>query len=665
MLDFFPKTTPGDIWRKFLIYFPAGLLAVLMVFWMIARLENKQIPLMMVDHERSHLLQAQNLISRQLGMLTAELLALAESGNLKKHLSFSSLENLTEDLYTIAEDKKAYDRMSYLDQTGRVLAVFDRHIQETGDDRQQGQYRDLMREAPPLAQGEIAVAVTTGGEEGSPDIPDRHVLHLSTPVFDDLGQRRGILVLDCRTNRLMDRVFESFPAQEGERFLVIDNGGRQLRTLPAGKDNGDLFLAAGRSDLWRAMQNSPTGHIRTKDGLFSFTSFSPAMEMRKAAGAARQGNAGQDAPRTTDEYAWHIVLFTPLLKRSLLDIVSREANLWLLAFGLAALATGSLHLAINRANKERSDRAVALLSTAIEQSPAAAVITDKNGLIRYANPKFVAMSGYRREEIAGQNPRIFKSGETPEDVYRNLWQTISVGRVWTGEFRNRRKDGSLYIVSAKISPILQKTGTISGYLAIQEDITENRRLQQQLERLATIDGLTGTYNRCHFLQLFSQELKREERYGMPLCLLIFDLDHFKAINDTYGHQIGDKVLEECARVVDSTLRETDIFGRLGGEEFGVVLLQTDLDGARLLAERLRSAIETMRVDCEGGTIRVTVSIGGTQWDRNDRKVEVIMNRADNALYEAKRRGRNQVCFMGASEDGDRNQVENLNQHRNA
>ena len=327
---------------------------------------------------------------------------------------------------------------------------------------------------------------------------------------------------------------------------------------------------------------------------------------------------------------------------------------WLIPLGIAALAAGSLHLAINRANKERSDRAVALLSTAIDQSPAAAIITDRDGLIQYANPKFLAMSGYAREEIVGQNPRVFKSGETPEEVYRDLWQTIRAGRVWTGEFLNKRKDRTPYIVAAKISPILQKSGAIGGYLAIQEDITETRRLQQQLERMATIDGLTGTYNRSQFLHLFNQELRREERYGLPLCLLVFDLDHFKAINDNYGHQTGDRVLEEFSRVVSSTLRDTDIFGRLGGEEFGVVLLQTDREGAKLLAERLRIAVEKMRVVSEGSIIEVTVSIGGTQWERHDRKIEVIMNRADNALYEAKRKGRNQVCFRFATTCRDEN-----------
>ncbi|EKD35106.1 MAG: GGDEF protein [uncultured bacterium] len=136
--------------------------------------------------------------------------------------------------------------------------------------------------------------------------------------------------------------------------------------------------------------------------------------------------------------------------------------------------------------------------------------------------------------------------------------------------------------------------------------------------------------------------------------MVFDLDHFKAINDNYGHQTGDRVLEEFSRVVSSTLRDTDIFGRLGGEEFGVVLLQTDREGAKLLAERLRIAVEKMRVVSEGSLIEVTVSIGGTQWERHDRKIEVIMNRADNALYEAKRRGRNQVCFRFATTCRDEN-----------
>lgn len=364
---------------------------------------------------------------------------------------------------------------------------------------------------------------------------------------------------------------------------------------------------------------------------------------------ADEEHEGPESGRTQrDGYGWQLPAITPAAEFLPARLFREDPRrFWLIPLTLAGLAAASLQLAISRANKERNDRAVGLLSTAIEQSPAAAIITDQDGLIQYANAKFLAMSGYSREEIVGQNPRVFKSGETPEEVYRDLWQTISAGQVWSGEFVNRRKDAAPYVVAAKISPIWRKAGAISGYLAIQEDVTETRRLQRQLELMATVDGLTGTYNRAHFLDLFNQELRREERYGLPLCLLVFDLDHFKAINDNYGHQAGDRVLVEFSRVVSSTLRDTDIFGRLGGEEFGVVLLQTDREGAKLLAERLRTAVEKMRIASEGSEIEVTVSIGGTEWARNDRKVEVIMNRADNALYQAKRSGRNQVCFSFA------------------
>lgn len=349
---------------------------------------------------------------------------------------------------------------------------------------------------------------------------------------------------------------------------------------------------------------------------------------------------------------------TPASERSELSyiwILQQYAHLfWVFPLGLVVLAAGALHISITMANKERSERAVKLLSTAIEQSPSAAVITDVDGRIQYANPKFLAMSGYGREEIVGENPRIFKSGETLPQVYQDLWQTILAGELWVGEFLNRRKDNTHYIVSAKISPILQKPGLISGFLAIQEDITETRRLQRQLEHMATTDGLTGSYNRSHFLNLFGQELRRAERYSQPFCLLVFDLDHFKSVNDNYGHQAGDQVLAAFAGIISSALRDSDLFGRLGGEEFGVVLVQTDHDGGSLLAERLRIAIEKMRVTCGGTAIQVTVSIGGTQWESRDRQIEPVLNRADNALYEAKRNGRNRVCFSFATDSKVRN-----------
>ena len=163
--------------------------------------------------------------------------------------------------------------------------------------------------------------------------------------------------------------------------------------------------------------------------------------------------------------------------------------------------------------------------------------------------------------------------------------------------------------------------------------------------MATIDGLTGAFNRSHFMNLFTQEVKRTRRYDQELSVLAFDLDFFKKVNDTYGHHGGDLVLQAFTEVVQKELRESDFLGRLGGEEFCVVLVQTGKDGALLLAERLRFVTEAMRVPCDDEIIGVTVSIGVTEWSEGDLETEDILKRADRALYAAKEAGRNQVKFL--------------------
>lgn len=640
-----------------MIYFPAGLIIVLVVFWTIARLEQRRIVQLVADQEQNRLGQAQNLLNHKLQALAGDLAVLAQSEALGSYLaspSQESREELAKRLRSFLLDKGTYDRVSYVDEGGREPVAI------RSGERAPGSSSGVDGEeamVTPVGEGDLAVSI--GKYEGGGGESPVSVIHVTMPVWDSTGSRRGTIRLDCPTSRFFDQMFKIFQENGESRLVAFDHQGDPLPG--AGSAHGVQSFATEQPGIWQFMRAKPVGQLLTAEGLFTYTRIRPGAEITTSFSNGRE----QRAEAAVDEQAWYLVSSIPAPELSAFRLFQQGSlSFWLIPLVFAAVTAGAFYLAVNRANKERSDRAVELLSTAIEQSPAAALITDRNGLIQYANPKFLAMSGYLREEIVGQNPRVFKSGMTPEEVYRDLWQTVRAGRVWMGEFRNRRKDRSEYIVAAKISPIMRKSGTISGFLAIQEDITETRRLQQQLERLATVDGLTGIYNRSYFLHLFNQELRREERYGMPLCLLVIDLDHFKAINDTYGHQTGDRVLEEFARAVDSTLRDTDIFGRLGGEEFGVVLLQTDHEGASLLAERLRAAVESMRITCEGDILQVTASIGGTQWERSDSKIEALLNRADSALYAAKKRGRNQVCFRFV-EEGAGNSLEQSHEQGDA
>jgi len=172
-------------------------------------------------------------------------------------------------------------------------------------------------------------------------------------------------------------------------------------------------------------------------------------------------------------------------------------------------------------------------------------------------------------------------------------------------------------------------------------------LERQLLKLATTDTLTGVANRRWFLDKAAREVERAHRYALPLSLLALDLDRFKAINDTHGHATGDDVLRAVTACTQRLLRQTDVFGRLGGEEFAILLPHTDADGAIATADRIHAAVRMLCIPVRGTALRITTSIGAAVLDPHDIGVEQLLHRADEALYEAKRAGRNRTILADA------------------
>ena len=175
------------------------------------------------------------------------------------------------------------------------------------------------------------------------------------------------------------------------------------------------------------------------------------------------------------------------------------------------------------------------------------------------------------------------------------------------------------------------------------NILKLRAATKKLERLASVDGLTGAYNRRHFFQAADAEFARSKRYGFPLSVLMIDLDHFKSINDRWGHAIGDETLKATVRAIQTAIRREDTLGRLGGEEFAVLLPQTDADGAALFGERLRQVISELRIETGEAPLTFTTSVGVAQVIETDFMFKDTLARADEALYDAKGSGRNRVA----------------------
>jgi diguanylate cyclase (GGDEF)-like protein/PAS domain S-box-containing protein len=314
-------------------------------------------------------------------------------------------------------------------------------------------------------------------------------------------------------------------------------------------------------------------------------------------------------------------------------------------FDSAGKPIGVLGIARDITKRKQAEERLRTLSQAIEQSPVSVVITDTDGNIEYVNGTFERITGFSGEEVKGRNLGILTDINSSGDLYRTLWQTISSGRAWQGEFHNARKTGEIFWERAHVAPVMNESGAISHYLAVKEDITLRKQQEEKILRQAHFDELTGLPNRFLSLDRLCQLTKEAHRSTEKVAVLFVDLDDFKKINDTLGHETGDKVLVEAARRLNSVVRSGDTVGRLGGDEF-IVLLGglAEAIGARSVAENLIDRFrEAFRID--GRELILTASLGIAVYPDDGAGSSELLRNADSAMYHAKALGRNTYSYF--------------------
>ena len=267
--------------------------------------------------------------------------------------------------------------------------------------------------------------------------------------------------------------------------------------------------------------------------------------------------------------------------------------------------------------------------------------TDLDGNITYASEAFCEISGYTKDELIGQNHRIIRHSDMKESTYKELWETITSGKTWKGEIKNKKKNGDYYWVKASISPMFDNKGEIISYTAIREDITDKKII----EEISITDGLTNIYNRRYFDEIFPKIINEAKRKNELVAFVFMDIDHFKQYNDNYGHQKGDEVLINFAACLKQSLhRSSDYTFRLGGEEFAVVYQMETKEKAVEFANNLRKNIENLKIEHKYSSVSsyITASMGLICKNANEIVIDEIYKQADDLLYQAKRSGRNQV-----------------------
>ncbi len=268
------------------------------------------------------------------------------------------------------------------------------------------------------------------------------------------------------------------------------------------------------------------------------------------------------------------------------------------------------------------------------QSREGIVILDEQGRVLDANPAFASMLGYCREEIHGFCVWDWDRDADQQEVLRLISELDSNGHFF--DTTHKRKDGTQINVEVSTSCIYINAQKLA--FCVCRDVSERKLYEQRMQLLVTTDELTGLLNRREFSRLLEMELSREDRYNTELAVIMFDIDHFKSINDRHGHQGGDRVLAHVSHLVSTSIRNVDCLCRWGGEEFILYLPETNQQQAVGVAEKLRIAIDASRPQ---GVNPVSASFGVTQCLPGDDLVQLI-NRVDQAMYEAKAAGRNCV-----------------------
>lgn len=315
----------------------------------------------------------------------------------------------------------------------------------------------------------------------------------------------------------------------------------------------------------------------------------------------------------------------------LLEVVARHIGF--------ALAMMRVFAARNKTNEQ-----LKLAAAVFDNSLEGIIITDGKGVILAANAAVVQATGYSKEELIGSNPRMFNSGRQPKEFYASMWEAIMHDGQWKGEIWNKRKNGEIYPEWLSISATTDKQGEVTNYIGIFIDVSKQKEAERHLDYQAHHDALTDLPNRVLFNDRLLMGIAKAKRNDQSLAVMFIDIDHFKYVNDTFGHNEGDNLLQAVAKRLKACLREEDTLSRMGGDEFTVLLQDLTGEGTEMVARKILDAMK-LPFNIGEHKLYVTASIGISVYPKDGDKPMELLKNSDTAMYRAKEDGRNNLRFF--------------------
>lgn len=584
----------------------------------------------------------------ELGRVVEDIRFLAESVEFRTYRDRPTSDNeqiVIESWQQLAAQRQIYDKIRFIDSQGFEIIrinINDATVYSVPQEKLQLKtHRNFFKEAMRLGRGEIFVSsFDLSKEHGAVVRPFKPMIRVATPVFDQGGTRRGILVLNYLAARLLHEIDNYAKTTDGS-VMLLNAEGYYLRAIKPEREWGFMYPEKGSRyslsydfpQAWSIIAVSEAGQFENSTGIFTFQHISfPNDDLKLKSSVQRN---------------WILVNFESASVLAAKSASTRRIAWLLLGAMLPVLFV--ISMLISRSRLQRNSAQEALRGSEernrlILEAVADGIYgIDSRGNTTFVNNAALKLLGYDYSEIINRPAHDLIHHSYPDGSpypEQACHITLSIEDTATQYVKDEvfwRKDGSSFPVEYTCKPIIQD-GLTKGAVITFRDITQRNKAEDELRRLATTDHLTGIFNRKRFEELLRQEISRGNRYATRLSVAMFDIDHFKQVNDTHGHEVGDKVLQDVAGLTHENLRETDILARWGGEEFMILALETDQNGIRKLAEKIRHTIAQHRFDSVN---TVTASFGVAQYQPGESQTG-FLKRLDEALYKAKKAGRNCV-----------------------
>ncbi|MFG6158102.1 diguanylate cyclase domain-containing protein [Halomonas sp. 1390] len=553
----------------------------------------------------------------------------------------------------LMDSRDSYAQVRLLDEQGRERVRVERAgttaVPAATLQDKSGRY--YVQDIAELAAGEVYLSpLDLNIENFLIEVPYRPMLRAGTPLFDRHGERRGSLVINFDATTLLDRLRQILGGTT--RPMLLNWQGDWL-VGPAEQEWGFMFGTPGafarrHPDAWQTMREQGSGHVSTDEGLLTYSTVTPLSPGHLSATGSALAFGRSQQRLTHDAYVWRVGALVPgdaLPSAALLASPVRRL-VYLLGLAVTLLVSGATTwLFAMRREAQRQARQEAYRHRQITDHLAEGLlVVDRQGEIEEANPEAERLLVWRREALLGEHARR---------VMPSLWEQCDrfQGITASGEpYRSDqvsfvRRDGAHLPVDVSAAP-LRHQGDVSAIIVAFSDITERLQQERAIRHLAYHDTLTGLPNRRLLLERLELAMAACRRHRRSMALIFLDLDHFKAINDTHGHEAGDALLKEVAKRLLQVTRETDVVSRQGGDEFVILLgeLHAPEDAARVAQLLLARLGDPLTIG--DATLPIGASIGAALYPEDGDSADTLMKAADAAMYRAKQAGRHRYCVSG-------------------